>query len=201
MSKQACGSDAHSIVTMLRTESLKPYSQVSYFIRELKSLTRLTRYRFFLVQDCARLKTSYARLCVILLPELERLVLSLHMASIYALLFELPNTRVISKCHLTRLTNLISTASRDRYGKEKAIEIRNAARNSIGSYSQIKSLELQQTIQRIGMMENQIKQAEAKINPVVDELHSPILTIPGILYRMAAIIIAETENFNNLRTL
>ncbi len=186
--------DAHSIVTMLRTESLKPYSQSSYHVRELKSLTR---YRFSLVQDCARLKTSYARLCVILFPELEKLVPSLHMASVYALLSELPNAKAISECHLARLANLISIASKGRYGKEKAIEIRNASRDSIGSYSEVKSLELQQTIQMIRMIENQIKQVEAKINPIVDELHSPILTIPGISYRMASIIIAETENFSN----
>jgi len=186
--------DAHSIVTMLRTENLKPYSQSSYHVRELKSLTR---YRFSLIQDCARLKISYARLCVILFPELEKLVPSLHLASVYALLSELPNARAISECHLTRLTNLISIASKGHYGKEKAIEIRIAARDSIGSYSEVKSLELQQTIQMIRMMENQIKQVEAKINPIVDELHSPILTIPGISYRMAAIIIAETENFCN----
>jgi transposase len=85
--------DAYSIVTMLRTECLKPYSQSSYHVRELKSLTR---YRFSLVQDCARLKSSYARLCVILFPELEKMVPSLHMASIYALLAEFPNTRAIS---------------------------------------------------------------------------------------------------------
>jgi transposase len=186
--------DAHSIVTMLRTESLKPYSQSSYHVRELKSLTR---YRFSLIQDCARLKTSYARLCVILFPELEKLVPSLHMASVYALLSELPNAKAISECHLTRLANLLSVASKGRYGKEKAIEIRNVSRDSIGSYSEVKSLELQQTIQMIRMMENQIKQVEAKINPIVDELHSPILTIPGISYRMAAMIIAETENFSS----
>jgi transposase len=154
--------DAHSIVTMLRTESLKPYSQSSYHLRELKSLTR---YRFSLVQDCARLKSSYARLCVILFPELEKLVPSLHMVSVYTLLSELPNARAISECHLTKLANLISIASKGRYGKEKAIQIRNAARDSIGSYSDGKSLELQQTIQMIRMMEDQIKQVEAKINP------------------------------------
>lgn len=184
--------DVHSIVTMLRTESLKPYSQSSYHVRELKSLTR---YRFSLVQDCARLKTSYSRLCTILFPELEKIVPSLHMASVYVLLSELPNTRSISECHLTKLTNLLSGASRGRYGKEKAMEIRNAARSSIGSYSEVKSLELQQTIQMIRTMEKQIAQIEEKINPIVDELDSPILTIPGISYRMAAIIIAETENF------
>jgi transposase len=184
--------DAHSIVTMLRTECLKPYSQSSYHVRELKSLTR---YRFSLVQDCAKLKSSYARLCVILFPELEKLVPSLHINSVYTLLSELPNARAISECHLTRLTNLLSGSSKGRYSKDKAIEIRNAAKNSIGSYSEVKSLELQQTIQLIQMMENQIAQVEAKINPIVDSLHSPIMTIPGIGYRMAAIIIAETGNF------
>jgi transposase len=186
--------DAHSIVTMLRTECLKPYSQSSYHVRELKSLTR---YRFSLVQDCARLKSSFARLCVILFPELEKLVPSLHMASVYALLAEFPNARAISECHLSRLTNLLSGASKGRYSRDKAIEIRNAAQASIGSYSEVKSLELQQTLQLIQMMEKQIAQAEARINPIVDSLHSPITTIPGIGYRMAAIIIAETENFTN----
>lgn len=186
--------DAHSIVTMLRTEDLKPYSQSSYHVRELKSLTR---YRFSLVKNYARLKSSFARLCVILFPELEKLVPSLHINSVYALLSELPNARAISECHLTRLTNLLSGASKGHYSKDKAIEIRNAAKNSIGSYSEVKSLELQQTIQLIQMMEKQIEQVEARINPIVDSLHSPIMTIPGISYRMAAIIIAETENFAN----
>lgn len=185
--------DAHSIVTMLRTENLKPYSQTSYHVRELKSLTR---YRISLVQDCARVKTSYNRLCTILFPELEKLVPSLHMPSLYALLSELPNVKAISECHLTRLTNLLSS-SNGRYSKEKAIEIRNAARSSIGSCCESKSPELQQNIRLIQMLEDQIFQIESKINPIVDSLHSPIMTIPGISYRMAAIIIAETENFTN----
>jgi transposase len=186
--------DAHSIVTMLRTECLKPYSQSSYHVRELKSLTR---YRFSLVQDCSRLKTSYVRLCVLLFPELEKLVPSLHITSVYTLLSELPNAKAIADCHLTRLTNLLASASKGRYGKEKAVEIRNAARVSVGSFSEVKSLELQQTIELIQMIEKQIKQVESKINPIVDSLHSPIMTIPGISYRMAAIIIAETENFTS----
>ncbi len=189
--------DARSIVTMLRTEYLKPYSKLSYHVRELKSLTR---YRFSLVQLCARLKTSFARLCVILFPELEKLVPSLHTNSVYALLSELPNAKSISECHLTRLTNILSKASRGRYGRDKAIEIRNTAKNSIGSFSEVKSLELQQTIQLIRMMEKQIQQVDARIKPIVDSIHSPIMTIPGISYRMAAIIIGETGNFINFNS-
>lgn len=186
--------DAHSIVTMLRTETLKPYSQISRHIRELKSLSR---YRFNLVQDLAQLKGSYARLCIILFPELEKMVPTLHLISIYALLSELPTAEAIATCHLTHLEDILSASSKGRYGNEKAVEIRNAANKSIGSYSDAKALELQQTIQRILSLEAQVAAIEAKINPIIDSLQSPIMTIPGISYRMAAIIIAETENFAN----
>ena len=121
--------DTHSIVTMLRTENLKPYSSVSYHVRELKSLTR---YRFSLVQDCARLKTSVARLVVILFPELEKLVSSLHINSVYALLSEFPSAQHVANANLTRLTNLLRKASNGSYGRDKAIEIKDAARCSIG---------------------------------------------------------------------
>jgi transposase len=186
--------DAHSIVTLLRTERLKPYSQTSYQIRELKSLTR---YRHSLVQDCGRLKTSYARLCAILFPELQKLVSSLHMATVYAMFSELPTAKDIAGCHLTRLVNLLSDASKGRYGKDKALEIREAAKASVGTFSDVKALEMKQTIQLIQMMGIQIEQIESKINPIIDSLNSPLMTVPGISYRMAAMIIAETDNFAN----
>ena len=186
--------DAHSIVTMLRTESLQSYSQTSYHVRELKSLTR---YRFSLVQDLARYKSYFSRLCCILFPELETLVSSLHQVTVYALLQEFPTAKAIAACHMNRLKNLLFTASKGRYKEDKALEIREAAKRSIGSHSDVKALELQQTILFIKTFEEQIKQVEAKINPIIDSLHSPLITVPGISYRMAAIIIAETENFTN----
>ena len=80
------------------------------------------------VQERAKLKTSISRLVNILFPELEKLVPSLHMVSIYALLAEFPSSAQIASCHLTRLTNLLANASKGHYNKEKAIEIRNAAK-------------------------------------------------------------------------
>ena len=64
---------------LLTDRTLKPYSDTSYHNEELKSLTR---YRFDKVQERARLKTSVSRLVNILFPELEKLVPSLHMASV-----------------------------------------------------------------------------------------------------------------------
>ena len=186
--------DARTIAMMLMSDvSLKSYSDTSYHNEELKSLSR---YRFDKVQQRAQLKQSVSRLVTILFPELEKLVPSLHMTSIYALLSELPSAKRIASCHLTHLINLLETSSRGHYGREKAIEFRDAARSSIGSDMPAKSLELKHTIHLIGELNSEIKEIEAEIKRIMDEINSPILTIPGINYRMGAMIIAEIGDFS-----
>ena len=186
--------DAHTIATMLRTEDLKSYSQPSYHLSELKSLTR---YRSTLVSDCSRRKISLVRLCQILFPELKNLVPSLHMNSVYALLSELPSADKVAKCNLMHLTSLLSSASKGHYGRDKAIEIREQARSSIGIRSVVKELELQQTIELIRILQQQIEAVENEINELMEDIDSPITSIPGIANRMAAVIIAETNNFKD----
>lgn len=181
--------DARSIAHMLLTDSsLKPYSVTSYHNEELKSLTR---YRFTKVKERAKLKTSVSRLVNILFPELEGLVPSLHLKSIYALFSELPGAPFIANCHLTRLIHLLEDSSHGRYSKDKALEIRNAAIRSVGSVMPAKSLELKHTISMISILDDEIAEIEARIKAIMDEIDSPIMTIPGISYRMAAMIIAE----------
>ena len=186
--------DARTIATMLMSDvDLKSYTDTSYHNEELKSLTR---YRFDKVRERAKLKTSISRLVCILFPELEKLVPTLHMASVYALLSEFPGAKQIASAHLTRLTNLLYEASKGRYGREKAIEIRDAARNSIGSTMPAKSLELKHTIALIGELDAEIEEIEKEINSIMDAVHSPITTIPGIGNRMGAMILAEIGDFS-----
>ena len=76
--------DALTIASMLMSDvNLKSYSDTSYHNQDLKSLTR---YRFDKVQKRPALKISISRLVCILFPELEKLVPSLYIASVYALL-------------------------------------------------------------------------------------------------------------------
>ena len=171
----------------------KSYSDTSYHNEELKSLTR---YRFDKVQERAQLKQSVSRLVTILFPELEKLVPTLHMASVYALLSELPAAREIASCHLTHLTKLLENASKGRYSREKAIEIREAARVSVGSDMPAKSLELRHTLRLICELDSEITEIESEIKQFMDQISSPILTIPGIGYRMGAMILAEIGDFS-----
>ena len=186
--------DARTIASMLMSDvNLKSYSDTSYHNEELESLTR---YRFDKVKERAKLKSSVSRLVCILFPELEKLVPTLHMASVYALLSEFPGAKQVANVHLTRLTNLLTKASKGRYGKETAITFRDAARTSIGSNMPAKSLELKHTIKLIRELTSEIDEIENEIKIIMDEIHSPILSIPGINYRMGAMIIAEIGDFN-----
>ena len=186
--------DARTIASMLMSDvNLKSYSDISYHNEELKSLTR---YRFDKVKERAKLKSSVSRLVCILFPELEKLVPTLHMASVYAMLSEFPGAKQVADAHLTRLTNLLSESSKGRYGKEIAIAFRNAARTSIGSNMPAKSLELKHTIKLIRELTSDIDEIEHEIKLIMDEINSPILSIPGINYRMGAMIIAEIGDFN-----
>ena len=186
--------DAHTIASMIMSDvNLKSYSDTSYHNEELKSLTR---YRFDKVKERAQLKQSVSRLVTILFPELEKLVPTLHMASVYALLSEFPGASNIASAHLTRLTNLLSESSKGRYGKDTAIIFREAARTSVGSHMPAKSLELKHTIKLIHELDAEIEEIENEIKIIMDEINSPILTIPGISYRMGAMILAEIGDFS-----
>ena len=187
--------DSRIIASMLMSDvSLKPYSNTLYHNEELKSLTR---YRFTKVQERAKLKISISRLVTILFPELEKLVPTLQMNSIYALLYEFPSAHAISKAHLTRLTNLLNTTSKGHYTKDKAVLIREAAKNSIGSNMPAKSLELKHTIKLIKELTSEINKIEEEIKIIMNKINSPILTIPGIGLSIGAQILAEIGDFKN----
>ena len=173
--------------------NLKSYSDTSYHNEELKSLTR---YRFDKVQERAKLKTSVSRLICILFPELEKLVPTLHVSSVYAMLSEFLGGKHVANAHLTRLSNLLSEASKGHYGKETAITFKEAAKTSIGSNMPAKSLELKHTIKLIQKLTSEIDEIENEIKIIMDKINPPILSIPGINYRMGAMIIAEIGDFS-----
>lgn len=189
--------DALVIAKMLFSDDTKSYSPVSYQIQELKSLTR---HRYRLIGYRSKLKISINRLIEIIFPELPKHVWSIHQYSSYALLSELPNPKEISNCNLTKLTNLLYNSTRGKYGRDKAIEIKEAASKSIGTSTRSLSFELQQTIRLIQSVQTEIDVLDNQIKEVVIDINSPIMTIPGISYTLASIILAEIGDINKFTT-
>ena len=181
---------------LLTAKTLKPYSDTSYHNEELKSLTR---YRFNKVYERSRLKVSISRLVSILFPELEKLVPTLHISSVYALLSEYPGASFIASANLTHLKNLLSKASKGHYGRDMAVAIRDAASSSIGTVIPAKSMELKHTIRLTEIITEEIDEIETTINSIMETLESPITSIPGINTRMGAMILAEIGDFSRFK--
>lgn len=185
--------DCRTIAMMLKSDvNIRLYTKNSWHNEELKSLTR---YRFDRVQERAQLKQSISRLVNILFPELDKLVPSIQVPSIYALLGMYPSAGKIADAPIETIKTIIYEASHGHYGYDKANEIREAARRSIGTRIPAKSLELKHTINLIQEMNQEIYEIERDIKILVDKTKSPILTIPGIGYNTGAMIIAEIGDF------
>ncbi len=119
------------------------------------------------------------------------IVWSRNQKSVQALLLELPNTEAITSCRIDRLTNVLNGASHGRYGRERAIAIRKAASDSIGSNSPAMAFEIQQTIRLIKNTQEEIGFLDKQIAILIKSTHTPLLTIPGIGCTLAAIILSE----------
>jgi transposase len=187
-------SDSKFLAQLLFTDKSKPYLLSLLPISELKTLTR-NRHR--LVSLRTKLKISVSRLITVLFPELPSAVWSVNQKSTYALLLEFPTAKSIANAHLTRLTNVLSTNSHGKYGRDKALQIRELAAGSIGLDSRATGFELQQTIRLIQNLQGEIDILDGEIKSIMKEIDSPILTIPGIGYVLGAIILSEIGNIEN----
>lgn len=180
--------DARFIASMLMASDTNPHANVSYHIEELKALTR---NRSRMVGYRSKLKISLNRLLDVVFPELASLVWSTNQKSVYSLLLELPNPQTIARCRIDRLTNILQAGSHGHYRREKALLIRQAATDSIGSNSPSLAFELQQTIRLIQNVQTELELLNEQIAVLVDASQTPLLTIPGIGHVLAGIILAE----------
>ncbi|MCR8908840.1 IS110 family transposase [Thermophilibacter sp. ET337] len=190
--------DARNIAAMLLSgKGLEPYRGAERTIADLKSLTR---YRFDKVRDRAKLKQSISRLVCILFPELEKMVPTLHMVSVYALLERYPGAAQVAGADPRELRALLDESSRHHCREGMAEDLRAAAASSIGSSMPAKSMELQHTIRLIRELGAEIGEVERSIRSIMDELDSPITTIPGVGYKMGAMIIAESGGLSRFES-
>jgi len=180
--------DARAITKLLLFGDFEPHLAPSYHIEELKEFTR---YRHRVVKACSGFKVSYDRLITIVFPELESFVAEKLGVTVLKLLLEFPGADAIAGCHLTRLTNLAHEYSRGRFGKDWAYNLKELAKNSIGTSSRAKAFELRHVIRQIMSLSEEIKLLDTEIKALVIEADTSLLTIPGIGYKLAAVILAE----------
>lgn len=190
-------SDASFLASYLARELPDPDPQISYHISELKSLTRA---RFSVVGACSKAKTQLKALLVQVFPEFHTAFSDVFGVAAIAILRKYPTAKKLSAARKTAVAKILSEASRHRLGEEKAAMLIDLAKNSVGCHSETKALEMQYYLDQIEWNTAYIRRYEAAIREIMNEIDSPITTIPGIGLVLGAMILAELGDVTRFAT-
>ena len=185
------------IDTMLIVQCLmlKKYSLISSKNIDMIKLRRLSRFRLEMVQQQTRIKTQLTACLDIVFPELVRFFKgNLHLNVSYALLEKYSSAKAIRSARIDGLTNLLYHNSHGRYNHEKALQLKNLAKDSIGLDNPAIELQIQCLIKQLRLYQKQIKDINFNIMTLMQIINSPILTIPGVSYTLGSMIISEIDN-------
>lgn len=180
--------DAFLIAKCLMIDGYTELQQTDVQLLKLKGLCK-SRQNLILMRT--RCKIQLGAFVDQLFPELNDFFRAgLHINVSYTLLKVHPRPAEVQSLHLTYLSNLLRKASHGRYTKEDAIRLRELARHSIGTDSPALALQIQQAVAQIELFSSQLKQVDAEITSIMDNMNSPIMTVPGIGHLNGAMILS-----------
>lgn len=160
---------------------------------DIQALRCLTRFRSYLVDSIADLKRKV--ICVLdqLFPEYETLFSDIFGTTSKELLLKYSSPAELEELSVESISEFLENASRKKCGADKAESLLTAAKHSFGiSYCRDAfSFELRMLIAQMKNIEEQVAQTEAEIKSIMDRLHSPITSIPGIGSILGAVILGE----------
>lgn len=97
-----------------------------------------------------------------------------------------------------KLTNILNKASHGRFGKEKAEELKAAAKDTFGVAfaKDAFSFQIKQLMQQVVFLEKQLSELEEQIADLLHKTNQYITTINGIGDVLGAIIVSEIGDIN-----
>lgn len=186
--------DTFLIIKSLMVNSYHLYSEQDDKSMQLKSLCR---YRKNIKKSIARLKTQLNGYINIVFPEYLHFFKSgIHIGTSYAILKLYSSPEEIAALHLTKLSNLLSSSSKGRFGKEEALALKSLAKSSVGVKNKCINIQISQTISQIELFESQVDEIDIQIISLMQDTDSVITSVPGISYIDGAMILGEIGNIN-----
>ena len=177
--------------------SLGYYNLLSDIDIELLEIKSLCRFHKDLKDKAADAKIQLDSYVDQVFPELNYFFknnLDIKTAHELLKLYQSPDE--ISKVNLTKLSNLLTKASRGKYDRLRAIELKSIASNSVGINNSAISIQIKMIITQIELYESQIKDIEKQISSFMKKNDNVITSIPGVADMTAAIILSEFGDIN-----
>ena len=178
------------------------FSTTSLADEDILALRQLSRYRLALVDECS----DWKRKCIALLdqvfPEYSKLFSDTFGVTSKELLSKYPTPEDMLSVNTDTLAELLSKASRGRFGTSKASEIQEYASNTFGvSFAKDAfAFQIKQIIAQINFIEEQLEELEIKISELLHKTNQVITTITGIGDVLGGIIIGEIGDISRFET-
>lgn len=183
--------DALLIANLLR---LKRYEATQAGDEAMESLKQLTRYRMTVVNESTRLKNKTTAILDRIFPEYCTLFPNPYSHISRSVLSRCTTPAQTMKLGVIRIEQLLIDSSNGRYGREKAEQLFATAKNSVGSElsSEALAFEARMMIERLALLEEQLKELDAEIARRLEETPGKwLMTIPGIGSTLAAQLAGE----------
>lgn len=187
--------DSYIIAQIMR---FGEYSATSLSDENIIALRQLSRYRLALVDACGDCKRRIIALLDQVFPEYDKLFSDTFGSSSTELLLNCPTPEDMLAISTRKLTNILNKASHGRFGKEKAEELKAAAKNTFGVAfaKDAFAFQIKQLMQQVVFLEKQLSELEEQIADLLHQTNQYITTITGIGDVLGAIIVSEIGDIN-----
>ncbi len=168
------------------------------FAPDLMQLRELTRFRSGLTNQIGSVKKQVIGILDRIFPEYETLFSSIFIQTSRQLLAEAVAPTDFAEFDLSELVTLLRSASRGRFGADKAAQIQAVAARSVGVAYLADALRMQIRclLAQLELLEEQRSMLDVEIEYFMSQIEQHITSIPGIGSVTGATIIAEIADIN-----
>jgi len=179
--------DARLLSMILLSVDYRVYPVKSYHIQELKSLTR---YHKELVKKRSKELVILTNTLDFMFPEFKSFFKNRFSQTAYFILEHYRTPDKIARMSFHNYEKL-HDISRGRLSYAKFLRLKELAKNTVGSSSNLLVFEMESCIRLIRTINEEIKSLESLLKSWIDKLNSPIFSIKGVGFISALSLIAE----------
>jgi transposase len=182
--------DAVWIADFLRIANLPPSCRETPILLQLRELSR---FHFWLTEQIGDCKRKLITILDRVFPEYESLFPNIFVKSSRALLQEATCARDFADFDLQEMTDLLHKASRGQFGAEKASQLQQQARQSIGIcfLADAAKVELRCLLAQIDLLEEQRDEVLKAQGALMEQVPQYITSVPGVGLITGAAILSE----------
>ena len=184
--------DAEYIAQYLMTVEYKPYPPSFYHMDKLKSLTR---FRDSLVRQRSKQLVELTNILDKVFPEFKPFFDGKFSITALYILANYQSPEKIANMN-ARSYEVLRKRSRGRFTMAKFIQLKALAKNTVGRSDDFLLQQLDMILDIHAQLDSKISEVEGQIQECIMGIDPPILTIPGVGYLSAAVILSEYGDFS-----